>query len=50
MIFSEYSKNSDKLLDMWESLEFIERKCEKLADDQRTREPRRRNETKRCSV
>ena len=36
--FSEYSKNSDKLLDMWESLEFIERKCEKLADDQRTRE------------
>lgn len=36
--FSEYSKNSDKLLDMWNSLEFIEEKCDALADKQRYKE------------
>ena len=33
--FAEYSKNSDKLLDMWNSLEFIEEKCDTLSEKQR---------------
>lgn len=36
--FSEYSKNSDKLLDMWNSLEFIEEKCDALFEKQRYKE------------
>jgi len=36
--YSEYSKNSDKLLDMWNSLEFIEDKCDALAKTQRHKE------------
>ena len=36
--FSEYSKNSDKLLDMWNSLEFIEEKCDSLSEKQRYKE------------
>ena len=36
--FAEYSKNSDKLLDMWNSLEFIEEKCDGLFEKQRYKE------------
>lgn len=40
--FSEYSKNSDKLLDMWDSLEFIEDRCDTLANKQRVKEEKER--------
>ena len=36
--FSEYSKNSDKLLDMWNSLDFIEEKCDSMFEKQRYKE------------
>jgi hypothetical protein len=36
--FVEYSRNSDKLLDMFKSLEEAEQKCEKLESDQIQRE------------
>lgn len=36
--FAEYSKNSDKLLDMWDSLDFIEEKCDALFEKQRYKE------------
>lgn len=36
--FVEYSKNSDKLMDMFKSLEDAEKKCEKLESDQLQRE------------